>query len=1334
MDFYTSGDILMDKYRMSEEQLAIIEACCVPMAVYQFVDGRVVTLALSAGFLALFGLDDRAAAYALMDNDMYRDTHPDDKARAANTALCFARKGGDYDCVYRTLVRGEWRMVHARGKHITTPEGVRIAVIWYADEGSVGNDNALSDVLESEAGTQLGRILSQALRENAPFYEHRYDALTALPAMTYFFELASVARDKIVAEGKRPALVFLDLCGMKMFNRTHGFQEGDRLIRAVAAILVGHFGNDNCSRFAQDHFVVLTCTEGLEETLREIFEECAQANGGNTLPIRAGIYLDHFGELEISDACDRAKAAADLDRRTFVSCFRYYDDSMLQQAMHRQYILDNLDRAISEGWIETWYQPLVRTASGHVCCEEALARWNDPEKGMLSPAEFIPILEDAGIAYRLDLCVLEHALEKQQAQERDGIYVVPVSINLSRSDFDRCDIVEEIRRRVDDAGRDHSLIRIEITESMLGHDFEFMAGEIARFRALGFQVWMDDFGSGYSSLDFLQTLRFDAIKLDLRFMQKFDNSNSSRIILTELMKMALGLGIDTVAEGVETQEQADFLHEIGCTMLQGFFFCRPISTPMLRARIDEGRAIGFENPAEADYFAAIGGVNLYNPSVISADDSDVYKQYFDTIPMSVMEVRGEEASVVRCNQSYREMLQRVIGLETAGGVVHNKTFDTQPGEDFFDAVRRSARTGDWVQFDRMHETCFILHFFVKQIAVDPVTGAVAVANIVIAVRNRSGDETAAPTDESAIEREMHTIPPYAVGRSLASDYLCIYYINADTDQFSLFSGSDHFFRLDLDHSGEDFFAFVQKNCTKIVAPEDVDMFRNSLTRKLMMRALDARGVYTLTFRVMREGAPRYVHLKATRMRDRKYGILVGVSDIDAQMRAKAEYERARSSSLTYEHIARALSKDYISIYYVNLKTDGFVEYSSHTSADDLSLERESENFFAAARRDAQSVIDPDDLPRFLEVFRKDLILDALDRFGVFTLTYRQLMNGVSTYVAMKAARTELDPDHLIIGVSNVDAQMRHQEAMERVKEERITYARIAALSGDYIAIYTVDPRTDHYTEYSSTGAYKEMGFAGEGEDFFLRARRDGARSLYLEDLDLFLSVMTKENILETIAAQGVFTLTYRLMLGGTPTFVNLKAGMIEEKDGPQLIVGVLNVDEQVRRDQEYARVLSEERNKANFDALTGVKNKHAYIDVEARLNYQIEEGEHMEFALVVCDVNGLKQVNDTQGHQAGDRWLQRARSIICSIFRNSPVFRVGGDEFAVLIQGRDYSNIEAQMAAFEARNAESAGRGDITIAAGMARYAEGDRSVAAVFERADAHMYQNKRILGGVRE
>ena len=158
--------------------------------------------------------------------------------------------------------------------------------------------------------------------------------------------------------------------------------------------------------------------------------------------------------------------------------------------------LERFDKALSENWIKVYYQPIVRSATGKVCEEEALSRWIDPKNGRLLPDEFVPVLEEEKLIYRLDLYVLEQVLEKIRRHRKEGLFTVPVSVNLSRSDFDSCDIVEEIRKRVDDSGVGRDMINIEVTESVVGSDFDFMKSKIERFKALGFKVWMDDFGRG----------------------------------------------------------------------------------------------------------------------------------------------------------------------------------------------------------------------------------------------------------------------------------------------------------------------------------------------------------------------------------------------------------------------------------------------------------------------------------------------------------------------------------------------------------------------------------------------------------------------------------------------------------------------------------------------------------------------------------------------------------------------------------------------------------------------------------------------------------------------
>ena len=220
-----------------------------------------------------------------------------------------------------------------------------------------------------------------------------------------------------------------------------------------------------------------------------------------------------------------------------------------------------------------------------------------------------------------------------------------------------------------------------------------------------------------------------------------------------------------------------------------------------------------------------------------------------------------------------------------------------------------------------------------------------------------------------------------------------------------------------------------------------------------------------------------------------------------------------------------------------------------------------------------------------------------------------------------------------------------------------------------------------------------------------------------------------------IARSGIFALSYRLMMDGKPIYVRLKAAMVEEAEGQRLIVGINNIDSHVRQEQEYERRLAQAQSEASIDALTGVKNKHAYMEAEIRLDRLIGEHRQPEFAIVIMDVNDLKKVNDSAGHQAGDQYLIDACGIICRIFKQSPVFRVGGDEFAVIAQGHDFDHIGELIDRMSEHNRDASRSGGIVIACGMAKF-DNDVCVASVFERADEKMYENKNMLkaGGAKK
>ena len=610
---------------------------------------------------------------------------------------------------------------------------------WFEDRANFFTRIAVVDCLASLVmaliAAHVAVRLARSEKRNVKNMEraHHYEGLTGLPNMGYFCEIAEPARDKLYAEGKTPTILYMDLVDMKYFNHKFGFAEGDKLLRAFAQYLAEQFGHEHCSRFGQDHFVVGTTDEGLDERLDAFFEGCKRVNGGNSLPVSVGVYRDVSGQVSIGEACDRARLACMRSGAGYESRYVYFTDDMVEETSLRQHVLENFDRALDEGWIQVYYQPIVRSSTGKVCDEEALARWNDPERGLLSPDVFIPVLEDAKLIHKLDLHVLDRVLEKMARVADAGLFVVPTSLNLSRFDFEVCDIVDEVTKRVDASRFGRDMINIEITETALGRGVEFMREQVARFHRRGFEVWMDDFGSEYSSLDYLQRLKFDLIKFDMSFMQQFGEGDRSRIILTELVKMAFGLGVDTVVEGVETQEQVDFLREVGCSMLQGYFYTKPLPLEAVFKRYEDGTAIGFENPEESGYYAAVGRVNLYDLSSVIREGDESFGHYFDTLPMAVIEATDDRFVITRCNKSYRDFVERANSKAFVGRNVPYVRVEELGGSAFLQGIQGCRGDAEWMSIDEAMHDGSVAHAFMRRIAVNPRTGAAAIVLAVLDV-------------------------------------------------------------------------------------------------------------------------------------------------------------------------------------------------------------------------------------------------------------------------------------------------------------------------------------------------------------------------------------------------------------------------------------------------------------------------------------------------------------------------------------------------------------------------------------------------------------------------
>ena len=242
-----------------------------------------------------------------------------------------------------------------------------------------------------------------------------------------------------------------------------------------------------------------------------------------------------------------------------------YDESLRKALERKQFILDRFEDALEKDHIKPYYQPIIRTTSGRVCGFEALARWVDPVDGFIPPGDFIPVLEEFRLVHLLDLKIVDCVCRDIRAWTNDGLEPLPVSVNLSRYDIETCDISSEVERVLSAHGMSPSMLNIELTESAFTENTELLSAVIDLFHDLGTQVWMDDFGSGYSSLNVLREFDFDVVKFDMLFLRYSDEESRQRsnMMLPHLISMAKDLGVQTLMEGVETAEQEALLRDMG---------------------------------------------------------------------------------------------------------------------------------------------------------------------------------------------------------------------------------------------------------------------------------------------------------------------------------------------------------------------------------------------------------------------------------------------------------------------------------------------------------------------------------------------------------------------------------------------------------------------------------------------------------------------------------------------------------------------------------------------------------------------------------------------------
>ncbi|MBE5789474.1 MAG: EAL domain-containing protein [Clostridiales bacterium] len=559
-------------YTFPKEMREALESCKASFVYYQNIDGKAVPVLASDGFCQNTGMP-REHVLEWLQRGMFERMHPDDVGLVSRVSDEMLRQEGSYDVIFRcrlsAIEPGKYALIHGIGSWQTMPDGTELIVIAYAN-------------LSGTIRTIREKTEIYGLFQKDRFYT---DLLTELPNTNYMHEFGDEKAAQIRSAGRTPMVIYSDVESMQSYNNQYGVNEGDELLRLIAASLKEFFPTSLVTRGADDHFVILADAEGEEELSRQLEQvnnQVRQLAKGNTGGIRSGVCplgADGTGDI-VGRAIDHARHALKRIDTNLNQKVRFFSNQLDEEYWRSRYIVENIDRAIAGGWIKVYYHALYRVENQKIAAFEALARWVDPVRGIISPGEFIPTLQKYHLLYKLDLCMFEQVCRDVQIRKENGLPLMPVSVNFSRQDFDHTDVVNRMNAIYEKSGAaqyvDKSYFIVEVTEQEVAADPEGCQLQIRSLRENGYRIWLDDFGSGYSSFNMFSKFRFELVKFDMEMIRHLDdNDGANRLILRDLVHLCKAMKLHTLIEGVETKEQLDFVKEIGCEFVQGFYYHKP---------------------------------------------------------------------------------------------------------------------------------------------------------------------------------------------------------------------------------------------------------------------------------------------------------------------------------------------------------------------------------------------------------------------------------------------------------------------------------------------------------------------------------------------------------------------------------------------------------------------------------------------------------------------------------------------------------------------------------------------------------------------------------------
>ncbi|MGQ0656071.1 MAG: EAL domain-containing protein [Betaproteobacteria bacterium] len=543
---------------------------------------------------------------------------------------------------------------------------VEVAASPFSLEGSPSVQVVLRDITERKRAEERLKHLAQ------------YDPLTGLPNRSLFRDRLEHGLAQAQRSGRPLALLFVDLDRFKMVNDTLGHATGDKLLQQAATRLKECLrSDDTVARFGGDEFGMILLglaqpgdaglvAQKINALLARPFEL-----DGHTAFVSASIGItlypdDATGAEALSMNADAAMYRAKENGR---NGYQFFTPEMNERARQRMELEAALRKALERGELRLHFQPKVDLASGAICGLEALLRWAHPERGLVSPAEFVPVLEETGLILQAGEWVIREACRQIREWQRAGVKVPPVAVNLSARQFQQANLEQLIGEALRQSGVEPALLKLEITESFLMNDPEGAERTLRRLKQTGVKLSVDDFGTGYSSLAYLRRFPLDELKIDRAFIRDVVANPDDAAITLAVISLAHSLNLRVVAEGVETEAQLNLLALHSCDEIQGYHFSKPLPPPALEAMLREGRRL-----ARSQDWASS------RPAVLVLDDSE---QDLEIVRHALRSEQFEVLTATTVDQAFRLLAARPVGL-----VVSDQRMPGMDGAQFLAKLRK----------------------------------------------------------------------------------------------------------------------------------------------------------------------------------------------------------------------------------------------------------------------------------------------------------------------------------------------------------------------------------------------------------------------------------------------------------------------------------------------------------------------------------------------------------------------------------------------------------------------------------------------------------------------